>query len=224
MLEKVHLTNIFLEKQKCVTKEVMMDYYRGNESITMSIGDRIEEFMALVTNQDCYFSGSSQQEWDEEGFQLKMLTDQEKMLLKTRDTKFLENFHSFNDNTDNPGEIRPDIPLPEMAESESNAKFALSMGFHNSITLCRSEDIKEKLEETGFQESSDDVESRDIGSDKVMTPDTDMSENLGQGLGQESDTSVRPLWVENIEHYFEETDNSGENLNQPGPSKKPKKS
>ena len=77
-------------------------------------------------------------------------------------------------------------------------------------------------------ESSDDVESRDTDSDidsnKVITSDTDMSENLGHGLGQASETSVRPSLVENIEHYFEETDNSDENPNEPGPSKKLKKS
>ena len=52
MIEKVHLTNIFLEKQKCVTKEAMMDYYRGKEPKKISAGDTIEEFMAFVTNGD----------------------------------------------------------------------------------------------------------------------------------------------------------------------------
>ena len=152
MIEKVHLTYIFLENQKCVTKEAMMNYYRGQEPIKMSAGDTIEEFMASATNKDCYFSESSQQEWNEGcGFQLKMLTDQEKLLLKTRDEDFLVTFHSWNDNSDNPGEIRPDIPIPEMAESESCAKFALAMSTQKSITLQRGMDVKEKLKKAGFQ-------------------------------------------------------------------------
>ena len=152
MIEKAHLTNIFFENQKCVTKEAMMDYYRGKEPIKISTGDTIEEFMASVTNEDCYFSESSQQQWNEErGFQLKMLTDQEKLLLKTRDEDFLVTFHSWNDNFDNPGEIRPDIPIPEMAESESCAKFALAMSTQKSITLQRGMDVKEKLKKAGFQ-------------------------------------------------------------------------
>lgn len=135
-----------------MTKEGMMDYYRGEEHITMSTGDKIEEFMASVTNQDCYFSESSQEEWNEEhGFQLKMLTDQEKKLLTSRDENFLTTFHSWNDGVDNPGNIRPDIPLPEMSESESNAKFALSISTQRSITLERDVDINEKLEQAGFQ-------------------------------------------------------------------------
>ena len=105
-----------------------------------------------VANQDCYFSESSQQEWNEEcGFQFKMLTDQEKLLLITRDEDFLGTFHSWNDGIDNPGEIRPDIPIPEMAESESCAKFALAMSTQRSVTLQRGVDVKEKLKKAGFQ-------------------------------------------------------------------------
>ena len=108
----------------------------------MSTGDKIEEFMASVTNQDCYFSESSQEEWNEEqGFQLKMLNDQEKQLLTSRDENFLRTFH----------ENAPDIPLPEMAKSESNAKFALSTSTQRSITLERDVNINKKLEQAWFQ-------------------------------------------------------------------------
>ena len=154
MLEKVHLTNLFLQKQKCVTHEAMMDYYRGKEPIQMSVGDKIEEFMASVTNQDCYFSESSQLEWNEDGgFQLKMLTDTEKALLEIKDSDLpnrkqryakdglVRTFH----------ENEPDIPSLEMAESESKAKYALSISTQRSITLQRDADIKEKLEKAGFQ-------------------------------------------------------------------------
>ena len=154
MLEKVHLTNLFLEKQKCLTHEAMMDYYRGKEPIQMSVGDKIEEFMASVTNQDCYFSESSQLEWNEDGgFQLKMLTDTEKALLEIKDSDLpnrkqryakdglVRTFH----------ENEPDIPSLEMAESESKAKYALSISTQRSITLQRDADIKEKLEKAGFQ-------------------------------------------------------------------------
>ena len=154
MIEKVHLTYIFLENQKCVTKEAMMNYYRGQEDIKMSAGDTIEEFMASATNQDCYFSESSQQEWNEGcGFQLKMLTDTEKALLEIKDSdlpnrrqryakqNLVRTFH----------ENQPDIPLLAMAESESKAKYALSISTQRSITLQRDADIKEKLEKAGFQ-------------------------------------------------------------------------
>ena len=142
MLEKVHLTNIFLEKQKCVTHEAMLDYYKGKEPIKMSVGDKIENFMASVTNQDCYFSESSQLEWNEDcGYQLKMLTDQEKSLLENKDYNLVRNFH----------ENQPDIPLLEMAESESKAKYALSISTQRSITLQKDADIKEKLKKAGFQ-------------------------------------------------------------------------
>ena len=60
MLEKVHLTNIFLEKHKCVREEDMIDYYKGNKALKMSIDDQIENFMASVTNRDCNFSKFSQ--------------------------------------------------------------------------------------------------------------------------------------------------------------------
>ena len=79
-------------------------------------------------------------------------------------------------------------------------------------------------------ESSDDVESTDtdsdMDSDKVMTSDEDkisdtgMPENLD--LGQTSDTRVSPSLFGNIKN--DETDNSEENPNQPGPSKKPRNS
>ena len=144
MLKKVHLTNIFLEKHKCVREEVMMNYYRGQEPLKMSVGDQIENFMASVTNQDCNFLESSQQEntghimthsdedyrsrlqvqyqmnCSEYGFQLKMLTDQEELLLK--------------------------IP-----DCDSTAKFSLSISTQISITLQRGVDIKEELKKTGFQ-------------------------------------------------------------------------
>ena len=141
----MHLTNIFLEKHKCVKEEVMMNYYRGKEPLKMSVGDQIENFMASVTNQDCHFSESSQQEktisdifghipwryqyeeyhpeqeksYSEYGFQLKLLTDQEELLLK--------------------------IP-----DCDSTAKFALSISTQISLTLQRGVDIKEELRKTGF--------------------------------------------------------------------------
>ena len=132
MLKKVHLTNIFLEKHKCVREEVMMNYYRGLRPLKMSVGDQIENFMASVTNQDnpiWYFPESTQLErphseyeefQSEYGFQLKMLTDEEDLLLK--------------------------IP-----DCDSTAKFSLSISTQISITLQRGVDIKGALKKTGFQ-------------------------------------------------------------------------
>ena len=155
MLEKMHLTNIFLEKHKCVREQDVKYYYRGGNGLKMSVADQIENFMASVTNQDCYFLESSQQEntghimthsdedyedyeyqqyqmnYSEYGFQLKMLTDQEELLLK--------------------------IP-----DCDSTAKFSLSISTQISITLRRGVDIKEKLKKAGFQIEVQDFPARDF--------------------------------------------------------------
>ena len=138
MLERVHLTNIFLDKQKCVKHEAMLDYYRGKEPIKMSVGDKIEKFMASVTNQDCYFSESSQLEWNEDcGFQLKMLTDTEKALLEIKDSDLPNRRQRYakSDLVRTFHENSPDITLLELAESESKAKYALSISTQRSKIL-----------------------------------------------------------------------------------------
>lgn len=67
-----------------------------------------------------------------------MLTDQEEMLLKNRDKQFLQTFYSSLASyhpADNPGRIRPDIPLHQLNQSESTLKFSISTCYESSIIL-----------------------------------------------------------------------------------------
>ena len=75
-----------------------------------------------------------------------MLTDQENTLLTNRDWDFISLFHEIDGNP----KMRPDVPLLEMAQSESKSKFALAMATHHSITLQRGTNIEDRLQEAGF--------------------------------------------------------------------------
>ena len=49
-ISKIHLTCISLKKEKIVTRETMMNFYKGNVKFyEKSIGDALEDFRVLVS-------------------------------------------------------------------------------------------------------------------------------------------------------------------------------
>ena len=139
-LPKIRLTYLFKEKTKYVTKETMMDYCHGKNSLD----DNVETFMTSLSEDNGFVFNSAENEEsfyrklralhslshstaDQESNQLKMLTEQEKKKLKNCDPDFIETFAS----------SRPDITFNEMAQSESNSTFALFACSNRSFTIER---------------------------------------------------------------------------------------
>ena len=55
-IQRMHLTRICMTKEICVTKETMIDYYKGKRSEQISIGDQVENFIASFRSSNFFLN------------------------------------------------------------------------------------------------------------------------------------------------------------------------
>ena len=132
ILSKIHLT-----KYSCITKEKHEEMYKTNEEsetrMDLSVGEDLETFIERIKNGEINKDTITENGEIKGLFLLCLLGKEERKKLEQKNIDFLETF--VNNEFDESDELPVDVPEAEWKASESNLKFARSMGLRSTYFI-----------------------------------------------------------------------------------------
>ena len=118
-VQKVMLTNIYIRRERLITKEKMKNVCKGKEDEKLSVNDDLETlFENILLGEEPKDDGHF--------YFLPRLTEHEFELVERKDEEFMRTF--------NHG-IDADVNKAEMAASESDSKYVYAWGERKTITI-----------------------------------------------------------------------------------------
>ena len=118
------LSQIFMQKLNCITKERYQEMYKTNEEIDtridLSVGEDLETFIGRIKNGEINKDRIPGDGELKDTFLLCLLDKNERKKLEQKDEDFMETFY------EHIWEKEADVPEAEWEASESNMKFTRS--------------------------------------------------------------------------------------------------
>ena len=118
-MKKVMLTIIYLNRERLITKEEMLDYCNGMEEEKKSVNDDLDSVFEGLRR------GEEPWQWLNTYF-FPQLTEEELDLVEEKDFDFMDTFSQ---------KMNADVEKAQMAASESESKYVLGYGSRKTFTI-----------------------------------------------------------------------------------------